>query len=194
MKKFFSCLLAFVLIGCISTPAFALDDASLAGTPEAITTLETPSVRFDDGGMVIEGVIYKQETDNNEERMVYYTAVGSYEFDLDFLLDNGIANVRWYFNLTNGDYIKGVKGTFELWKDILGPINSFIDSAKVDEYYHNSFLGEKHSMECFNLLGEDLEYDTAVIFEWDEFKIQGGAGDYFTFSGNQQGKVSEFPL
>lgn len=197
MKKLLSFVFSLFLLTCLSVPVIAIDDNSPSGSIEGSDVMDVPTItENEEGELAIRGDIYQQITENDtgKERLKYYIAVGTYEFNLRFLLENGVADVNWYINLTNGDYIKGVKGTFILKEDYFGPYNPEIDTAEVDEYYFNTRPGEKHSQETFSLRGADLTSDSAVIFQWEDFEITGGADDYFIRDNEQQGKVSEFPL
>lgn len=199
MKKLLSFVFSLFLLACLSAPTFAIDGDFSNGSIEGSEVMDTPSITInDEGELAIRGDIYQQitetETDSGKERLKYYIAVGTYEFNLRFLLENGLADVDWYINLTNGDYIKGVNGTFILKEDYFGPYNPEIDTVEVDEYYFNTRPGEKHSREAFSLIGADLTNDSAVIFQWEDFEITGGADDYVIRDNEQQGKVSEFPL
>ncbi|MEG0456100.1 MAG: hypothetical protein RR559_12295, partial [Bacteroides sp.] len=78
---------------------------------------------------------------------------------------------------------------------VFGSINDFLDSADVNEYYqYDAFLGTRQSSVSLSMIAMDLAYDTAIIFEWDTFTIQGESDDYFIQSGNQQGSVEDFPI
>ena len=195
-KKLVSLFMTIIIAISISVSASA-NFVDMGDISAAIPENEIPNtvdVTYEDGAIIIRGSIY-QETSEGNTRIKYYIPVGEYSFSLIPYLGNGAAQANWRIELTNGDYIKGVTGTFYLWEDIFGPINRFIDSAAVDEYYqYDAMLGARQSMETFNLVGSDLEYDSAVIFEWDDFTIQGGADDYIIFDGNQQGKLEDFPL
>lgn len=195
-KKLISLLMTVVLVLSISVPASAVvvdgDDAQVAIPASEIQN--NVNVTYEDGAMIINCAIY-QETTGDNARIKYYVPVGEVDFELRPLLGNGVADARWRIELMNGDYIKGVTGTFYLWKDVLGPFNNFLDSATVNEYYqYDAMLGARQSMEALRLDESEVDYDTAIIFEWEDFEVQGGAANYVIFDGNQQGDLRDFPL
>lgn len=195
-KKFVSLFMTILVVLSISVSASATS-VNGENAPAAIPANElqnTVNVTYKDGAMIVNGPIY-QETSGSNAKIRYYISVGEYDFSLRPFLGNGVANAEWRIELTNGDYIKGVSGTFYLWKDILGPFNNLLDTATVDEYYqYDAQLGLRQSLESLRLDDSEVDYDTAIIFEWNDFKIQGGADDYIIFDNNQQGKLEDFPL
>lgn len=195
-KKLISLFMTIILVLSISVSASAAS-VNNENTPAAIPANELQNivnVTYKDGSMIINCPIY-QETSEGNAKLKYYVPVGVVEFSLRPLLGNGVANATWRIELTNGDYIKGVNGTFYLWKDIFGPFNDLLDTATVDEYYgYDAMLGARQSLEALALDESEVDDDTAIIFEWENFEVQGGADDYIIFDGNQQGKLGDFPL
>lgn len=178
-KKLMSLILTFVMVLAMSVPAYAAEAvAEVAQTPVLASELREPTVTFEDGAMTVNGEIYQRASDG-EGRFIYFLPVGTYDFTFRPFLDNGYGEAEWRITLTNGDYIKGVEGGFSLWIDVLGPFNNFLDSEDVDEYYaFDAFLGTRQSSVALAMIDMDLNYDTAIIFEWDMFTIQGGSEDY----------------
>lgn len=195
-KKLVSLFVTIIIVLSISVSASATS-VNIEDGPVAIPANElqsTVNVTYEDGAMIINCPIY-QETSEGNAKIKYYVPVGEVDFTLRPLLGNGVANAEWRIELNNGDYIKGVTGTFYLWKDIFGPINNLLDTATVSEFYrYDAMLGPRQSLESLRLDESEVDYDTAIIFEWADFVVQGGADDYIIFDGDQQGKLEDFPL
>ncbi len=95
-------------------------------------------------------------------------------------------------NLTKikDDYVKSVKGTLILEKDVLGLINPNYDKKQVNVVYSPAQYSLAVDQVAFDFCESNLSQN--IIFRWTNFTIQGVTGGYSVAGDNIQGKVEDF--
>lgn len=124
-----------------------------------------------------------------QTRIIGWQIVGYGQVKCRLIPDNGIGFFDWEFDLTNGDLIKGVSGTFVLERYSTG---RNIAKKAVDETYSVGSLYKRASgSESFDV-DPRISRDLKVRFKWSGFKIRGVDDDYFMDNESVIGTVQEF--
>ena len=126
---------------------------------------------------------------NSDARTVSWYVVGVMSFKLVTYPSNNLAIGSWKVQLLN-DYVKSVKGTLILEKDVLGLINPNYDKKQVNVVYSPAQYSLAVDQVAFNFNESNLSQN--IIFRWTNFTIQGVTGGYSVAGDNVQGKVEDF--
>ena len=197
-KKSVGLILTLVLIFsfCTSTAnASETTNKNIASEIEKTSQLQMTNIQItqtDDGYECTFDLMQKVEEDSeNSTRLIGWVSAGDGRFRLKLLPGNGVGYADWSFTLSNGDFIKGVKGTLIVEKDILGPINPNYAKLKVNESYLGTLYKTANGSESFDF-SESISGDQNIIFCWNGFYVYGVEGTYSVTNGNIQGKVDDF--
>lgn len=194
--KIYGFILTFVLMFsvCVSNVS-ASETSEISTGADAISELQITNIQMtqvDEGYECTFDLVQEVQSDSeNSTRSIGWVVAGAGRFRLTLLPGNGMGYADGSFTLTNGDVIKGVKGTLIIEKDILGPINPNYAKLKVNESYLGTLYKTANGSESFDF-PESTSSEQNIIFRWNGFYVYGVEETYSVTNGNVQGKVSDF--